>query len=174
MSASTERRKANEKAFRKLRRTQSESKGIKPARSKNYRDWINTLPCVVCFRSARRKQAAIRGAKPARDADYRAYIGILPCVVCFMDACPHLEAYAGYAHFEQHRNGDFGSVSECCHVGKTGKGMRQKCSDYETIPMCREHHKEQHAPDGATFFERHPIPLAGAFAALRKAYEEQK
>ncbi len=152
MSASTERRKANEKAFRKVRRAQSELKGIKPARDKAYRDWINGLPCVVCFLRPR-----------STDAVSSCFLGGMPVsrLEMFISIITHRHEFNGWA-------------SECCHVGQAGKGMRQKCSDYETIPMCSDHHREQHGPDGATFFERHPIPLQQAFAALRKAYEEQK
>ncbi len=125
---------------------------------------------VQAFKKIRLRNAAIRGAKPERSEEYLKFIRKLPCVVCFMGECPHLEAYMGFAH------ACYVAVmccSECCHVGKTGKGMRQKCSDYETIPMCHGCHLEQHGTNGSTFFDRHPIPLGEVFRCLREAYLQQ-
>lgn len=49
------------------------------------------------------------------DDDYRKFIKTFPCICC-------------------------GSRTwiECAHVGQRGSG--QKCSDYETLPLCPAHH----------------------------------
>jgi|SRR5208337_183137 len=57
--------------------------------------------------------------KPVRDPAYLAFIRSLPCAVCFRT-----------------RN------VEAAHVGR--RGMGQKSSDRETIPLCSLHHREQH------------------------------
>lgn len=57
--------------------------------------------------------------KPVRDPKHLAFIRSLPCVVCFRTR-----------------------GIEAAHVGR--RGMAQKCSDRETIPLCSIHHKEQH------------------------------
>ena len=58
--------------------------------------------------------------KPVRDPAYLAFIRSLPCAVCPRTP-PRVEA---------------------AHVGRRGLG--QKCSDREAIPLCSLHHQEQH------------------------------
>ena len=50
MSASTERRKANEKAFRALRKRNAKIAGRQPLRDPKYLAWIRTMPCIVCLK----------------------------------------------------------------------------------------------------------------------------
>lgn len=57
--------------------------------------------------------------KPIRSKQHLAFIRQLNCVVCGRDR-----------------------FVEAAHVGR--RGMGQKCSDLETIPLCRIHHQEQH------------------------------
>lgn len=38
---------------------------------------------------------------------------------------------------------------EVHHYGTTGKGMGQKCSDYETVPICQKHHSEIESPSSS-------------------------
>jgi hypothetical protein len=57
--------------------------------------------------------------KPVRDTAYLKFIRSLPCCVCFRDR-----------------------GIEAAHVGR--RGMSQKSSDRETIPLCSAHHREQH------------------------------
>ena len=47
MSASTERRKKNERAFRTLRRKQGKIAGRQPARDRGYLSWMASQPCCV-------------------------------------------------------------------------------------------------------------------------------
>ena len=67
-----------------------------------------------CPRSPRKKKAR-RG--PARDAAYLEWIRTLPCCACGRHP----------------RN-------EPAHVGHDG-GMKQKCSDYATVPLCHVCHR---------------------------------
>lgn len=48
MSASTERRKANERAFRTLRRKQGKIAGRQPERDEKYLAFIRRQPCILC------------------------------------------------------------------------------------------------------------------------------
>jgi len=42
------------------------------------------------------------------------------------------------------------------HFGKTGKGMGQKCSDLETVPLCVSCHNFLHtSPIGNKRFQKH-------------------
>lgn len=63
----------------------------------------------------RRKWRIAKGTWPARSQEYRRWIASQPCIIC-------------------------GGPSECAHVGPV-RGLAQKCSDYETVPLCREHHR---------------------------------
>ena len=59
------------------------------------------------------------------DQKYQDYIRSFACVVCVL------------LNLRQR------SKTQCCHVGLRGLGT--KCSDRETLPFCRLHHREQHA-----------------------------
>ncbi len=94
---------------------------------------------------------------PARDEKYRNFIRSLGCIVC-RDSVP-VNAQS--------------SRTECAHVGSI-RGLSQKCSDYETAPLCMEHHRtgpESHHVIGKRFFEFHGIEKVKTFAALRAVYE---
>ena len=54
-----------------------------------------------------------------RSEKYLAFIRGLPCIICGKDA-------------------------EACHINEPGRGMGQKDSDLQTIPMCNLHHMESH------------------------------
>lgn len=133
---------------------------------------------AAAFKKLRTRNSVIRGARPERNPKYLAWIRTSPCIISnpnwleMLLRCPPLATGITAPNWMTVTLQD--SPTQACHVGKSGKGMRQKCSDYEVIPMSATFHREQHGPDGATFFERHPIPLNEVFEALRKAYEEQK
>ena len=56
--------------------------------------------------------------KPARDKKYRAWVRTHPCCAC----------------------GVSGETIADHHIRKLGTGI--KCSDYETVPVCYDHHQE--------------------------------
>lgn len=60
---------------------------------------------------------------PRKDSAYLRWIRSLPCVVCRV---------WGLTRFE------YGRV-ESAHVGM--RGMKQKCADTETLPLCAHHHR---------------------------------
>lgn len=59
--------------------------------------------------------------KTKRDPKYLAYIRTLPCCVCGVR---------------------MGIVAH--HESILGKGVGLKCSDYETLPLCRDCHHDRH------------------------------
>jgi hypothetical protein len=93
------------------------------------------------------------------DKDYLAFIASLPCLLCPRRAQT--------------------SRTEVAHVGSRGLG--QRCSDRETVPLCVEHHrtgKEAHHVLGKRFWEHHRTDrdtvLAGLNAMYKKQVEERK
>jgi hypothetical protein len=63
--------------------------------------------------------------------------------------------------------------SEAAHVGQ--RGIAQKCSDLETIPLCAEHHtagKDSHHVLGKRFWAHHGIDRAELLAKLQRMYRE--
>ena len=74
------------------------------------------------FKRERQKQARISGRKPVRDPGYLDFIRSRACLLC---------SKIGYP--EQ------GSPTEAAHVGD--RGLRQKCSDRKTLPLCAHHHR---------------------------------
>lgn len=81
--------------------------------------------------------------KPRRgrviDREYMDWIRSLPCLLC------SIKVLTRWAAFQIHL-GDCYRVpqqtrTEAAHVGQRGIG--QKCSDRETIPLCREHHESE-------------------------------
>jgi hypothetical protein len=62
---------------------------------------------------------------------YLLYLREKPCVIC-------------------------GAPSEACH--KTGGGVSRKSSDYTAIPMCHEHHRQEHQKGVKTFWAKQKQP----------------
>ncbi len=68
-------------------------------------------------------------------AAYLAYIRSLPCVVC---SSPFTEA----AHLRM----------SCRLAGKREVGMGEKPDDRWTLPLCSQHHREQHTMNESAFW----------------------
>ena len=70
-----------------------------------------------------------------RDRKYLAWIRRFACAVCLLNR-----------------------PTEAAHVGR--RGLSQKCSDRETIPLCAEHHrngKDSYHKLGKRFWEHHGL-----------------
>lgn len=78
---------------------------------------------------------------PFRSPRYLKFIRSLPCCVC----------------------GRTRSI-EAAHVGP--RGMGQKCSDLETIPLCALHHKEQHRIGLKKFTADYQLDIRGLLGHL--------
>ncbi len=65
--------------------------------------------------------------------------------------------------------------SEAAHVGERGLG--QKCSDRETIPLCAAHHRtgpESHHVLGKAFFTHHKLDKDAIVAELNRLYDLER
>jgi Recombination enhancement, RecA-dependent nuclease len=103
------------------------------------------------MRSATRKRIG-------KDDAYRAFIQGLPCVLCERQ------------HVRQNTR------TEAAHVGAT-RGMSQKCSDRETIPLCAYHHTEgpaSHHRLQKRFWTFHGINREATIRMFNEAYDTNR
>ena len=86
---------------------------------------------------------------PARDLLYLDFVRDHPCLVCSDQKTP----------------------TEAAHVG--ARGLIQKCSDYQTVPLCAEHHrtgKDAHHRLGRNFFKHWGLDVSNVTLELRARY----
>ena len=105
---------------------------------------------------------------PLRDPKYLAWIRTLPCVCCFI----FLHAWDPREYFL--RRGPHGA-SEAAHVGL--RGIAQKCSDHETIPLCGFHHRtgpSSHHRLQKRFWAYWEIDRAALIAELNARFMEEQ
>ncbi len=111
----------------------------------------------------RQRQGAASGKQPAKDPAYLDFIRTLPCAVCVRLA----EALGGYKPQP--------SPTEAAHVGI--RGLRQKCSDREAIPLCGWHHRESPASHhrlGKLFWVFQQLDREKLVLGYRMAFEERE
>lgn len=91
------------------------------------------------------------------DEDYKAWVRSLPCAVC------------------RSWNIKQSTPTECAHVGL--RGMSQKCSDRETLPLCVRHHehgyKTSHHTLGKNFWNYHGINREALIKWYNDRYERE-
>lgn len=131
----------------------------------------------------RRKPIPKRRAKPRRktventDRDYLKWVRSLLCCVC------HLDLYAAWVKDSWKDSWikplagerEFIRATEAAHVG--ARGLSQKCSDRETIPLCALHHREgpeSHHKLGKRFWAHHGIDRDALIKRLQEAYDAQR
>jgi hypothetical protein len=106
---------------------------------------------------ARRPGPPRRGR--VRDREYLAWIRQFSCVVCIPPSSNWWMPFCG------------STVSEAAHVGQRGLG--QKCSDRETIPLCAEHHRNGRDSVhvlGKRFWPHHGLDRYRLIAELNQRY----
>jgi len=91
---------------------------------------------------------SIPKSPPARDDAYKAWISSKPCLI---PGCIRR--------------------TEVAHVGTTGKGTGQKCSDYEAVPLCYYHHHEQHCRGVKWFQRRYRVDFEKEIVRLNALYK---
>lgn len=95
------------------------------------------------------------------DDGYKGFIANLPCMVCVKGATERGIPQASH--------------TEVAHVGTRGLG--QKCSDRETIPLCAHHHRTLKTAIhviGRPEFERvHGVNIEAEILRLNEAYEQE-
>lgn len=97
------------------------------------------------FRKERRRIGAIGGRKPERNRGYLNFLKGCRCIVCQATPC------------------------DPCHVGV--RGLRQKSSDMDALPMCRLHHEMQHRY-GHSFWTHWELRKDELIAAFNLAFRE--
>lgn len=110
-----------------------------------------------------RRRTPRRG--PVIDPDFRAFVRTFACVVCARGLLIR-ESDGWRPEFQQH------SPTECAHVGRRGIG--QKCSDWECLPLCRNRH-HQYGPSsqhvlGKRFWTRHGLNRVELIAQLQELF----
>jgi len=114
----------------------------------------------------RRKLRSAKGTYPARDPKYLAWIRTLPCVCCDPPGVL-AELFPGRGIPDQY-------PTEVAHVGDRGLG--QKCSDLQTIPLCAYHHRtgpESHHRLGNRFWSKWGINKEELIANLNQRYQQE-
>lgn len=103
-----------------------------------------------------------------RDAAYEAWIRSLPCLICWREMYRAGLALVASTLSWDRPNGIQESPTECAHVGE--RGLWQKCSSYETVPLCGvAHHRlgpQSHHVLGKRFWEFHGIDREAVLAGL--------
>lgn len=113
-------------------------------------------------------------SKGLKDEAYKTWIRSFCCIVCWLCGTGEWEIFCGEPDdifgMATHQK----SATESAHVG--ARGLSQKCSDRETIPLCAEHHltgKDAHHVLGKKFWEHHGLNRAGLIKALNDRYAVQ-
>lgn len=113
-----------------------------------------------------------------KDEKYLAFIREWPCYICFLQKIRRLGGLSVPSHnpwwlrevwaWETARTC---GITEAAHVGIRGLG--QKCSDREAIPLGEAHHRtgpDSHHVLGKKFWEHHKIDRDAAIAFFQAAY----
>ncbi len=107
-----------------------------------------------------------RRRKPRRgvvsDPQFRAFVRTFGCVVCF----GALVRDCGWPPVQHSR-------TECAHIGI--RGLSQKCSDFDSAPLCAiEHHQvgpTSHHVLGKRFWAFHGLDRRAIIAELGRLYK---
>lgn len=121
----------------------------------------------------RRRGAMAAGKGRVEDPEYLRWIRTLPCVVC-QKRCK--ECRSGYPDACIGQGECVGVPVQAAHVGL--RGLRQKCSDREAIPLCNPHHnrgfpESQHTL-GKNFWSHHGIDREEIIRTLNEQYDAEQ
>jgi hypothetical protein len=99
------------------------------------------------------------------DEDYLDWIRTLACIICvyrYPGGGPDLSVQT--------------TRSEAAHVG--ARGLSQKCSDREAMPLCTHHHHDakagHHGQLGKNFWKHYGLDRDKIIAELNQRYEQEK
>lgn len=124
-------------------------------------------PASRARRAASKRRARIRGNGPFRSRRYLTFLKFIPCLACYPKSWRENPSGMSHARF---------GYSDPAHIGgmRSGKGMSQKGSDLEAVPLCRQHHNERDhvltAERGAAFLSKYGIDKDEVLAALHSAF----
>jgi hypothetical protein len=105
--------------------------------------------------------------KTGRDPDYLAFIRRQPCICCER---PDQHTRPLFTRLRRYMNVNR-LLTEAAHVGM--RGMGQKASDREAIPLCSEHHRtgpDSHHVLGRKFWSRWGLDRNELIANYQEAY----
>ena len=131
------------------------------------------------MRDASLKRSPVRKKRPGPprrgrvvDKSYIKFIHTLPCAIY---KHPRFVVVDGKKiDVTTHSTGQ-STLTEAAHVGERGLG--QKCSDREVIPLCAEHHRtgsESHHALGKKFWEHYGIDREAAITEYNRQYDAQR
>lgn len=111
--------------------------------------------------------ARSKRSKGLKDPVYLAWMRRQSCLLC-NDAIEKRTFVGGMPYRQM-------CQTEAAHVGQ--RGLSQKCSDHDTIPLCAWHHRisrESHHRLGKLFWGFHGINRRLVIAGYRKLFAMQK
>ncbi len=101
----------------------------------------------------------IKAIKPLRDPEFLAWLRQQWCIICeFVTG-----SEAGSGHIE------------AAHIGV--RGLRQRSSDHEAVPLCVRHHrtgKDSHHILGKNFWTHHGLDKLRVLTSLHARYEAER
>jgi hypothetical protein len=113
-----------------------------------------------------------RRRKPRRgplvDLDFRRFVRTFACVACFRELLRETDILRWWQL-------SIINPTECAHVGRRGLG--QKCSDHECLPLCRKHHRTgptSHHVLGKRFWAYHGLDRVGLIMQLQGIYQRDR
>lgn len=125
-------------------------------------------PLVLRSPIPRRRSKSRRG--PPRDRKYLAWIRSQPCFLC---AAYYVDAIERFNKIELSYVVEQGGVTEAAHVGRRGLG--QKCSDRETLPLCGEMHHRlgplSHHVLGKRFWKTHNLDRDSLIVEFNRRFD---
>jgi hypothetical protein len=101
--------------------------------------------------------------KVSRDKGYLKMIAALPCCLCYL-----------WYHKQPVKVPSYPAGGIAHHYGSTGKGIGQKCSDYETVPICFEHHLETHTKGVIKTQKKYGVNYSEIAESYQKYYGVEK
>ncbi len=96
--------------------------------------------------------------KRQKSGKHLEFIRSLPCLVCLDDT----SVEAAHVRYADRR------------AGKRETGMGEKSDDTWAVPLCGEHHREQHAGDERSFWKSYDIDPVLVALALTRASEDHQ
>lgn len=112
-------------------------------------------------------------SKGLKDPVYLVWLHTLPCVVCQFSVVA-VSSNASTMEITVSLMTQ-SSRTEAAHVG--ARGLSQKCSDREALPICKDHHTERR--DSAhklqkTFWAHHGLDKEVLIAEYNRKYKEER
>lgn len=120
--------------------------------------------------------ARSKRSKGLKDKEYLEWIASLPCVICMHLWQGLQRRERSMQMIEERLMGNHQrTFTEVAHVGT--RGLSQKCSDRETLPLCVIHHRtgpDAHHKLGRRFWTYHGLDRDAFLKYFNDRYEARK